>query len=81
MAGASSTRPSRVQFIADGSLDIYIGHENPGGPTVNLAARGEHTATNGHIFTTKTIRDMLIGSSCGFDDAGFHTLKGFEEEW
>ncbi|MCJ7780192.1 MAG: hypothetical protein MUQ27_05155 [Acidimicrobiia bacterium] len=48
---------------------------------MNLAARGEHTATNGHIFTTKTIRDMLIGSSCGFDDAGFHTLRGFEEEW
>lgn len=76
MAGASCTRPSRVQFIAGGSLDIYIGHENPGWPTVNLAARGEHTATNGHILTTKTIRVMLIGPSCGF-----HTLKGFEEEW
>jgi class 3 adenylate cyclase len=47
-------------------------------PNVNLAARVEQAADDGHIFPTMTIRDMLIGLSHGFDDACCHTLKGSE---
>lgn len=66
------------QFIADGALDVYIGYENLGVPNVNLAARVEQEANDGHIFPTMTIRDMLIGLSHGFDDACCQTLKGSE---
>jgi class 3 adenylate cyclase len=61
--------------------EIEVRGADISGATVNLAARVEQAATNGHIFATKTISDMLIGSSYSFDDAGLHTLKGFEEEW
>jgi class 3 adenylate cyclase len=51
------------------------------GATVNLAARVQQAAADGHIYTTTTIRDMLIGSPYQFNDAGAHTLKGFDGTW
>jgi class 3 adenylate cyclase len=44
-------------------------------PNVNLAARVEQAANDGHIFPTMTIRDMPIGLSHDFNDACCHTLK------
>ena len=61
--------------------EIEIRGTDISGATVNLAARVEQAAPDGHIYVTKTIRDMLIGSTYRFDDAGSHLLKGFDEEW
>jgi class 3 adenylate cyclase/pimeloyl-ACP methyl ester carboxylesterase len=61
--------------------EIEVRGTDISGATVNLAARVEQAATDGQIYTTKAVRDMLIGSTYGFDDAGSHSLKGFEEEW
>lgn len=51
------------------------------GATVNLAARVEQTAEDGEIYVTKTVRDMLIGSSRSFQEAGSYQLKGFDGNW
>jgi class 3 adenylate cyclase len=48
---------------------------------VNLAARVQQAAPDGRIYTTTTIREMLIGSPYQFNDAGTHTLKGFDGTW
>lgn len=61
--------------------EIEIRGTDISGATVHLAARVEQAAADGHIYATKTIRDMLIGSTYSFDDAGTHSLKGFEEDW
>jgi class 3 adenylate cyclase len=61
--------------------EIEIRGTDISGATVNLAARVEQAAADGHIYVTKTIRDMLIGSTYTFADTGSHLLKGFDEEW
>jgi class 3 adenylate cyclase len=49
--------------------------------TVHLAAPVQQAATDGEIHTTTKIREMLIGSPYQFDDAGSHSLKGFDGKW
>ncbi len=51
------------------------------GFAVNLAARVENAAPNGEIYVTSTVRDLLLGGSFKFEDAGAHKLKGFEDSW
>lgn len=51
------------------------------GFAVNLAARVEKAAPNGEIYVTSTVRDLLLGGSFTFEDAGTHRLKGFEGTW
>ena len=61
--------------------EIEVRGTDISGATVNLAARVQQTATDGEIYTTTTIREMLIGSRYQFDDAGSHSLKGFDGTW
>ena len=51
------------------------------GAVVNLTARVEQTAADGDIYTTSTIKDMLIGSIHKFESVGSHRLKGFDGDW
>jgi class 3 adenylate cyclase len=51
------------------------------GFAVNLAARVENAAPNGEIYVTSTVRDLLLGGSFEFEDAGAHDLKGIEGSW
>jgi class 3 adenylate cyclase len=51
------------------------------GFAVNLAARVENAAPNGEIYVTSTVRDLLLGGSFKFEDAGAHELKGIEGSW
>lgn len=51
------------------------------GFAVNLAARVEGAASPGEIYVTSTVRDLLIGGSFTFEDAGAHNLKGLEGKW
>ena len=51
------------------------------GLAVNLAARVEQTAPDGEIYVSSTVRDLLLGGSFTFEDAGEHELKGIEGHW
>jgi class 3 adenylate cyclase/pimeloyl-ACP methyl ester carboxylesterase len=61
--------------------EIEVRGTDISGATVNLAARVQQAATDGRIYTTTTIRDMLIGSPYQFNDAGNHPLEGFDGTW
>jgi class 3 adenylate cyclase/alpha-beta hydrolase superfamily lysophospholipase len=61
--------------------EIEVRGADISGATVHLAARVEQSSVEGHIYTTKAVSDMLIGSDYEFHDAGCHTLKGFDGEW
>ncbi len=51
------------------------------GFAVNLAARVEGAAPAGDIYVTSTVRDLLLGGSFSFEDAGSHDLKGIDGPW
>lgn len=52
-----------------------------GGIAVHLGARIMATAGAGEILVSRTVKDLVIGSSLGFEDKGVHTLKGVEGQW
>jgi class 3 adenylate cyclase len=51
------------------------------GIAVNLAARVEQAATDGELWASSTVRDMMLGGSASFDERGEHTLKGIDGTW
>lgn len=51
------------------------------GLAVNLAARVEQAASDGSIYVSSTMKDMLLGGDTNFEDHGEHTLKGIEGTW
>jgi class 3 adenylate cyclase len=51
------------------------------GIAVNLAARVEQAAGDGEIWASSTVRDMMLGGSTSFAEAGDHTLKGIDGTW
>ncbi len=51
------------------------------GFAVNLASRVEGAAPDGEIYVTSTVRDLLLGGSFSFEDAGVHELKGIDGAW
>jgi len=51
------------------------------GIAVNLAARVEQQATDGELWTSSTVRDMMLGGSAAFAERGEHALKGIEGSW
>lgn len=77
-------------LLADAGLTIRAGihageierrEGDIAGFAVNLAARVEDAAPNGEIYVTSTVRDLLLGGSFSFEEAGTHQLKGFERSW
>jgi class 3 adenylate cyclase len=48
---------------------------------VHLGARIMTAAAPGEILVSRTVKDLVIGSSIAFDDRGMHTLKGIDGEW
>lgn len=51
------------------------------GLAVNLAARVEAAATAGSVFTSSTVRELLLGGSREFADRGEHSMKGIDGAW
>lgn len=52
-----------------------------GGVAVHLGARIMAVAGAGEILVSRTVKDLVIGSSLTFEDRGIHALKGIEGEW
>ena len=48
------------------------------GIAVNLAARVEQKAADGELWTSSTVRDMMLGGSASFTERGEHELKGID---
>lgn len=52
-----------------------------GGVAVHLGARIMSAADAGEIFVSRTVKDLVIGSSLTFEDRGMHSLRGIDGEW
>lgn len=52
-----------------------------GGLAVHLGARIMSVADSGEILVSRTVKDLVIGSSIMFEDRGTHALKGIDGEW
>jgi class 3 adenylate cyclase len=61
--------------------EVEIRGDDLAGYAVNLAARVEQAASDGEIFVTSTLRDLLRGGVRVFEEAGAFDLKGFEDPW
>ncbi len=61
--------------------EVEVRDDDIAGAVVNLAARVEQKASDDDIYTTATIKDMLIGSHHNFESVGSHQLKGFDGVW
>ena len=48
---------------------------------MNLAARVEQHAAAGELWTSSTVRDMMLGGADTFSDRGEHVLKGIDGSW
>jgi class 3 adenylate cyclase len=51
------------------------------GIAVNLAARVEQKAADGELWTSSTVRDMMLGGGTSFTERGEHELKGIDGSW
>jgi class 3 adenylate cyclase len=61
--------------------EIELRDGDVGGIAVHLAARVMATAGSGEIFTSRTVRDLVVGSDIAVEDRGPHVLKGIEGAW
>lgn len=55
--------------------------EDVGGIAVHIAARVNALAEPGEILTSRTVRDLVVGSGIAFQERGTETLKGVPGEW
>jgi adenylate cyclase len=52
-----------------------------GGIAVHIGARVAAQAGASEVLVSSTVRDLVVGSGCGFEDRGVHVLKGVPGEW
>ena len=52
-----------------------------GGVAVHIAARVMEAARPGEILTSRTVRDLVVGSDILLEDRGIQPLKGVEGSW
>ena len=48
---------------------------------MHLAARVAALADPGEVLVSRTVRDLVAGSSLEFTERGTHAPRGFPEEW
>ncbi len=51
------------------------------GLAVHIGARVAAAATAGEVWVSRTVRDLVTGSSIALGDRGLHQLKGVSESW
>lgn len=61
--------------------EVERSREDVAGLAVHLAARIMAMADAGEILTSRTVRDLVIGSELSFTDRGEHELKGIPNRW
>ncbi|MBD0292956.1 MAG: adenylate/guanylate cyclase domain-containing protein [Jiangellaceae bacterium] len=61
--------------------EIELRESGVGGIAVHIAARVMATAKPAEIRTSRTVRDLVVGSDIAMEDLGTHSLKGVEGAW
>ena len=77
-AGARIGVQSRVGIHAG---EVELRGDDVNGLAVNIAARVCALAQPMEVLATRTMRDILAGTTANFTDHGSHTLKGVPERW
>jgi class 3 adenylate cyclase len=61
--------------------EIELRDGDVGGMAVHIAARVMAAADPGEILTSRTVRDLVVGSDVALQDRGSQPLKGIEGSW
>jgi class 3 adenylate cyclase len=61
--------------------EVELRDGDVGGIAVHIAARVTAAARPGDILTSRTVRDLVVGSDITLLDQGAHRLKGMEGTW
>jgi class 3 adenylate cyclase len=61
--------------------EVEVRGADLGGLAVHIAARVAALASVGEVLVSSTVKDLLAGSSVGFDDRSEHELKGVPGTW
>jgi class 3 adenylate cyclase len=61
--------------------EIELRGDDIAGIAVHIAARVSALAGGGEILATRTVRDLVVGSTLSFEERGEHALKGVGERW
>jgi pimeloyl-ACP methyl ester carboxylesterase/class 3 adenylate cyclase len=61
--------------------EIEVTHDNISGIGVVIARRICDTAASGEVLTSRTVKDLVVGSGIMFDDRGVRSLKGVPDDW
>jgi class 3 adenylate cyclase len=51
------------------------------GIAVHIGARVMSLAGASEVLVSQTVKDLVVGSGLGFEDAGEHELKGVPDRW
>jgi class 3 adenylate cyclase len=63
-----------------GEIEIRSGGDIAG-MGVHIAARIAGLAGPSQTVVSRTVKDLVVGSTFSFDDFGEHALKGVDEPW
>ena len=61
--------------------EVELRDGDVGGIAVHIAARVMAAAGPGEILTSRTVRDLIVGSDIVLDDRGTHPLRGVQGSW
>ena len=61
--------------------EVELRGDDVGGIAVHIAARVMAVAGSGEILTSRTVRDLIVGSDVTLEDRGIHPLKGVQGTW
>jgi class 3 adenylate cyclase len=61
--------------------EVELRDGDVGGMAVHVAARIMTAAGAGEILTSRTVRDLMVGSDVALEPRGFQPLKGIEGSW
>ena len=61
--------------------EVEVRGDDIGGIAVHLAKRVESLAAPGDVLVSRTVVDLVAGSTIEFEDRGEHELKGVPGTW
>jgi len=61
--------------------EVEVRGDNIGGIAVHIGARVAAKAGAGEVLVSRTVADLVVGSTLQFEDRGLHSLKGVPGDW
>jgi len=80
----STQQASRVDLRLRAGLhtgEVELRDNDVGGIAVHIAARVMAAARPGEILSSRTVRDLVVGSDVALESRGSRSLKGVEGRW